>query len=685
MPAIKLDKFQGIMPRVTDKLLPDRAAQTAENLDLLSGRLQPIEEPVVAQGSIGASQISAYLWRRNNTSEWLTWPYDVDVVKGPIADDDKERIYYIENGTMKVTGWDTVKETRALGLSSPSKPTTANVRLFNPSLITCTKYTQNDVSWGSQNDSGSEPTASLVSYYYGSDGEMILRYKVAAKQWPSMDGGITWVTYSSLSRTWSLFTISGAGTLPSSGDYFDDMQEGSIDLLDGTEKYGELSVSDISISGRSVNWKYESGYIGGATFWQRVTPLVSEYYVTYTCRMSYTERSTRYQYYVQTFVDDWGHESPPSSISALYESQPGMKTTVTLPGTTPAGENISKRRIYRSAAGTSEDEFFFLAEVDESTSTYIDNLDNSELGEVMPLFKNPESGMDGLIVMPGGFLAAFKGKTIYFSEPWLPYTWPTQYDLTIDYDVVALHASGNDIIVMTNGTPYIITGSHPELLTITRLMQKQSCVAKRGVTQVGSMVLYPSPDGLVGVSGGQAKLLTEKFYRKEDWDDISPSGLIAKCYDKKYHGWSGANSIIFDFDEGLSAITTTDETATGLHEDLQNDALYLIQGTDIVEWRGGSDKLKMTWRSKEFQLSKCYDWKVCRVISDSYPVDGSGEELTMKLYANNVLVLTREIFDNNAFQLPVMRPERIWSVEVEAYNAIDEIIIATSMSALKGA
>jgi hypothetical protein len=397
------------------------------------------------------------------------------------------------------------------------------------------------------------------------------------------------------------------------------------------------------------------------------------------------DASTGYRYYTSTFVNDWGEEGPNSGISAIIEAKPGRTITVALPGATPAGENISYRRLYRSAAGTEEDEFFYVTQVAAATSSYIDKLTDAALGEVMPQYENPQSGMAGLVVMAGGFLSAFKGKTLYFSEPWLPYTWPTKYNLTFEYDIVAICPSENDLIVMTKGHPYIVTGSHPENLTQTKLMQKQACVAKRGVTQVGHMVLYPSPDGLVGVEGGQSRLLTEKFYRKEDWDALTPSGLIAACYDKKYHGWSGAKSIIFDFDEGLSGITTTDEQTTGLHEDIQNDALYLIQGTDIVEWRGAATFLKTTWRSKEFQLAKCFDWKCCRIISDAYPIDGSGQELTLKLYADGVLVQTTEIFNDDIRMLALMRPERIWSVQVETYNPVDEIIIATSVEALKKA
>ena len=662
MPAIKLDKFEGIVPRVTDKLLPERAAQTAQNVDLLSGRLQPFEDVGTAT-AIGASKISAYLWRRNSSSEWLTWTTDVDVVKGPIADDTKERIYYIDNGTMKVTGWTTEKVTRNVGLSTPSKPTIAKEWYFALSKVTLTDWIYQG---GIKTD---EQTCTLISAVRNED-EITYTFRSDLLG----DVGLPREAYAQLHIADPTGTGTPAeSTIPTDAHMADQDRNNiyvdTVPLLSGGVQYGTFQV--VNQTGRIINWNPWTS--------------VGQSEITLTCKLNYKKPSTQYQYYVQTFVDDWGQEGPASAISDRIEWIPGEKITVTLPGATPAGENIAYRRIYRSAAGTSEDEFFFVAEQAHGTGTYVDALTDAELGEVMPQFKNPDSGMSGLIVMPGGYMAAFKGKTIYFTEPWMPYTWPAQYEVTIDYNVVAIHASGNDIIVMTTGTPYIITGSHPELTTVTRLMQKQACVSKRGVTQVGHMVLYPSPDGLVGVEGGQARLLTEKFYRKEDWAALTPENLIAACYDKKYHGWSGSKSIIFDFDEELSAITTTDEQTTGLHEDIQTDSLYLIQGTDIVQWRGAATFLKTTWRSKEFQLAKCFDWKCCRIISDSYPIDGSGEELTLKLYANNVLVQTTEIFNDDIRMLAIMRPERIWSIQVETYNPVDEIIIATSIEALKKA
>jgi hypothetical protein len=688
MPAIKLDKFQGLIPRLTNKLLPDRNAQTAENLDLLSGRLQPLEEPNVVESAIGASQISAYLWRRNSSSEWLTWAYDVDVVKGPIADDDKERIYYIENGTMKVTGWDGAKETRNVGLSTPSAPTVAAAWRFDPgSQLDITSQTINTLWNGaaSSSDTTSDETDDSYTYERIADNRIVVKFKFPAASYPQVSvalaggGGISW--YKS-AVSWKVGVKADGSNWTWTTSYGSDIQGDSWTLSDGDGTYATLTIEKVTITGRYSNFNYDSGAVN-----ETIDVDNSEYTLNLTLKLDYTagDVSTGYRYYVQTFVDDWGEEGPASDISGIVEVLQGQKVTVTLPGATPAGENISHRRIYRSAAGTEEDEFFYVTQVVEATGSYVDGLADAELSEVMPQFKNPESGMAGLVVMPGGWMAAFKGKTLYFTAPWLPYTWPTQYELTFEWDIVAICPSENDLIVMTTGHPYVVTGSHPENLTQTKIMQNQACVAKRGVAQVGDRVLYPSPDGLVAVEGGEARLITEKFYRKEDWDALTPANLIAACYDKKYHGWSGANSIIFDFDEGLSAITTTDEQTTGVHQDIQDDALYLIQGTDIVEWRGGTDKLKLTWRSKEFQLSKCYDWKCCRIISDSYPIDGSGEELTLKLYANNSLVQTTEIFSEDIRMLQIMRPERIWSIQVESYNPIDEIIIATSVEALKRA
>jgi len=697
MSGIRLTKFNGIRPRVAPKLLEEQMGQTAENTRLVSGRLECIKKPKT-EATIAASQNSLYRWYRNSSSEWLTWASaGIDVVRGPIADDQYERIYYTGDGTagaepLKVTGWDGSKETRNVSMSIPSAPTVAKSFLFDVlnqlKLRAKTSYYIAGVGLY-DNDSGESDDAELLTFARNSDDSFIVRFKFPAASYASVSiassPAAAWGANVSFclgckadgsAWSWQLGFTAGTPDVYVYGSLVDK----TFSLSDDGEEYGTLAVKSVGISNRSVDYNMIN-----ATSVDWITPHISEYEVALTCKIDYSAAflSTKYMYYVQSFVDDWEQEGPVSDISGLVTRNPGEKITITLPGATPGGVNIEKRRIYRSAAGTSTDNFYFLAEVDESTGTYVDALTDSALSEAMPDFKNPEVGMSGLIVMPGGWCAAFKDKTMYCSEPFLPFSWPSEYELTFEYDIVALAPSGNDIIVMTTGNPYLVGGSHPELLTQTRLMLNQSCISKRGVCQVGRVVVYPSPDGLVVVQGSRADVATKPFYSKEDWEALTPTSLVAEVYDKRYHGWASGGSIIFDFDEKRAAVTTTTETALGVFNDLQTDALFYTQGTSIKEWDAGTDNLAMTWRGKEFLFPRPFAPRVCRILSDSYPADDSGEELTLKLYAEGVLVATREVFSGDAFLLPKLRPERVWSFSVTAYDSIDEVALVTAMEELR--
>jgi hypothetical protein len=103
MPAVKIDSFSGIMPRVHPTLLPDSCAVKAHNCRLKSGKLSPLRQPLKAVGKKvrlenGPTKIadaqSLFLWRRGaSVEEFLAWPGIVKVAQGNIADDAFDRIF----------------------------------------------------------------------------------------------------------------------------------------------------------------------------------------------------------------------------------------------------------------------------------------------------------------------------------------------------------------------------------------------------------------------------------------------------------------------------------------------------------------------------------------------------------------------------------------------------------------
>lgn len=86
MGATRITDFGGIIPRRSERLLPDNAAQIAVNCKLSSGELVPLNAPASKYVSSKTGPLLAIARIVEGASSyWLTWPYDVDVVKTPIV------------------------------------------------------------------------------------------------------------------------------------------------------------------------------------------------------------------------------------------------------------------------------------------------------------------------------------------------------------------------------------------------------------------------------------------------------------------------------------------------------------------------------------------------------------------------------------------------------------------------
>lgn len=85
MGAIRLTQFGGIIPRTSERLIPDNAAQVAVNCRLSSGELVPFNVGAERYTSAKAGPLLAiHRIEEGASAAWLTWPYDVDVVKASL-------------------------------------------------------------------------------------------------------------------------------------------------------------------------------------------------------------------------------------------------------------------------------------------------------------------------------------------------------------------------------------------------------------------------------------------------------------------------------------------------------------------------------------------------------------------------------------------------------------------------
>lgn len=148
MAYFKRDRFSGIAPGVSPRLLADQFAQIAENVDFSSGRLTPITTDVDTFTLQSGLRRSIYFYRDTN---WLEWDQDgVKAVPGPIPGDTLARLYwtgqnYPRMGTVSTIvagGAGYPANSYRLGVPAPANaPTTSKSGTVNPD------QTPDDVSY----------------------------------------------------------------------------------------------------------------------------------------------------------------------------------------------------------------------------------------------------------------------------------------------------------------------------------------------------------------------------------------------------------------------------------------------------------------------------------------------------------------------------------------------------------
>lgn len=316
--------------------------------------------------------------------------------------------------------------------------------------------------------------------------------------------------------------------------------------------------------------------------------------------------------YVYTWVTDFGEESEPCPVSNEVNWQAG--NTVTLSGFTsaPAGRNITKQRIYRSQSTLSGTDLYFIAERDATNADFVDNLPQGAINEPIPslTWNAPPDDLTGLIALPNGMMAAFRGKQLYFCEPYRPHAWPENYVLTLDYNIVALGAYGATIVVATDGQPYIVAGASPDTMQQEKLELNLPCINPRGMVDLGYAIAYPSHDGLVVASSGGARVITDTLITRDNWLKTSPERYVSAQFFGRYFasyeytdpkGRVISGSLILDLTGKDPFLHRTNYRADATWYDISQSKLYMCFGIDVYEWDAlDSENEILTWKSKQF-------------------------------------------------------------------------------------
>lgn len=406
------------------------------------------------------------------------------------------------------------------------------------------------------------------------------------------------------------------------------------------------------------------------------------------------EETPKSRSYIYTFVSAYGEEGAPNDpeVADVVEVYSDQSVTITFPAVTSGNYNFTKRRLYRT---DSEGTYRQVADIPIATSTYTDTKLETALGEAIPTAgfvappdddsnAHPSGPMLGLVSMPNGILAGFTGKTVCFSEAFIPNAFPDEYQLTVKTDIVALAPLQTGLLVLTKGKPAIVSGLEPASMSMSEIDSTLSCVSKRSVVDMGDAVIYASPDGLVMATEGGINLITESLFTRDQWQDFSPESLVAFSWEGHYIGFytnsSGSKGFIFDPRGGANSFVDLNFHATAGFNDLEEDELYLVVGGNLVKFATGSS-LSYTWKTKKFFVPRPINPAVAKVDCDSY---GSG--VTFKIFADGSSTPkhTQTVTDNGVFRLPSGYKAKEFEVQVEGSTAINEICVYESAGEIGG-
>lgn len=452
--------------------------------------------------------------------------------------------------------------------------------------------------------------------------------------------------------------------------------------------------------------------------------------------------------YVYTNVSTFGsvkEESAPSPAATVTVTTSGATVTVAGWSAAPTGGyNITHRRIYRTITGSSTVTYSFVAEIPVATASYVDNKTVAQLGSELPslYWNEPPTDLKGLVAMPNGILAGFRGNQVWFSEPYYPHAWPEGYMLTVDYPIVGLGVYETTLVVLTTKFPYLISGVSPTSMSQQKLPIPQPCVSKRSIASDQYGVLYASPNGLVSLGSGNQDVVTVPLYTRDEWQSLNPSTMKSMIYNNMYMGFYTDST-----DTVKSLVLSRGDTPPLIQLDFPAQCLFVDRGTsDIFAISRLDNKLYQLdasvinntvyeWLSKKFVLPapanfaavkvgadydymnsiNAYIQQVIAIIAanqafftanagrvggdiDSEPINtleingtflqdipeqGQTRFVTLIVYADGQQIFTTDVHNQEPLRMPALQKGYVYEIRISGNTPVRWVAMASSIGELR--
>lgn len=346
-------------------------------------------------------------------------------------------------------------------------------------------------------------------------------------------------------------------------------------------------------------------------------------------------------------------------------------------------------------------------------------------------FSPPPENLDGLTSIQNNILAGFADNKVYFSEPGDLHAWPADNVITFEYVVKGIVSVAGDLIVLTEGYPYRLSGSDPRTIQKSRIDAFYPCVSKDSIVNMGYGVLYATHGGLAlynPVSGSD--IVTKFLFDWDDWSEfLEPETISATFFSNKYFASYGSDTpfqnftferddraggffvrLDFDFAAKVTA-TWVDPLDNTLYYNLGDFTQILgdnkiLWGSDTVVWEtaevfwslafpnvvfkfdAGEVIEPVRWESKRFSIPAPTNISVGKVVTEP---ENAKVKFTLFSGTEDSEKFSREVEANKPFRLPRGYKSDVFTVRVDTSEVdpqdrpqrIKSIYIASTKSDLR--
>ena len=648
MTAITLEKFGGMRPKVDARQLPSMAAQVAANCKLWSGAIEPIRKPLVQfTPTKTGTMLSVYRVddRAGGSDFWLSWPRDVDAIRGAVVDT-RQRVIYTGDFEPRVTtaemasaGTDTVNGANiypasygdtgtnyplayyALGVPNPvtapvcavSGGVAADItRAYFYTFVNAwgeesgasavlTKLGKPDGTWAlSQMDTAPLNTGSIVGASYGAG---IITAYTQGMNWLKSGHRLTVASVSGMTDLNGTWTTTEA-------------RNRSFTTVSRSRNSNVASLVLTGVEGLAIGQIVVVAGLGGVSYngtFTLTAVTASTNTITYAC-VAANEGST---------ADTAGNVSMGYFKVAKVTAQ-AYSSGGTWKRDAPWNVAGMIKRIYRTLTGNAETIFQKVAEIPVATTTYSDVIADTALGSAFATegFDTPDGEMRAVVSMPNGMTAGASGTEVCFAEPYKPYAWLAESRQPVNWPVTGLGVFGQTLAVVTTGTPYRAVGTHPEAVSMQIGELPFPCQSKRGIQSLGWAVVYPTDAGLAMMSPRGDELVTRDYYSRDEWQSQANGGVFAASmvFEGRYYAfWQSEDvidyAIVVDAQEAAAVITQSTERVYGAWMDPESGISYVVD-TDKKVSKWDSDPARRQiyqWKSKEYKFEAPLNFGAARV------------------------------------------------------------------------